>query len=187
MRFFVLLALLPLAACGSDASPEASGEIDVQSNETAEVPPRIGDVAGPEAAPIRVPGPNDVVNVETGEIGVATVQDAEDTYDVNIARMEILDGIDTSGASPQAVRRWLARFQPLAGAGRYDDLDPAVVQEGYTSLVTFLFSDGSAQTIYVQRQPDGLAVLSQPDGPVWRLAPEALRDLVPRADALRAD
>ena len=51
--------------------------------------------------------------------------------------------------------------------------------------MTFLFTDGSARTVYFQKQPDGLAAVSQPDGPVWRLATEAFRDLVPRAAALR--
>ncbi len=180
---FSLVLVLPLAACGSGESPDA----DVVSNETrsALTPPATENVTGGE--PVGLPGPGEIVNVNASEIGVATVQDEEETYDVNMGRMELLDGIDASPASPEAVRSWLARFEPLASAGRYDDLTPEAVREGYTSLVTFLFSDGSAQTLYLQRQPDGLAVLSQPDGPVWRLTPEALRDLVPLANDLRAN
>ena len=84
-RCAAALLALALAAC-SDPAPEASGAGAATSNETAEamVPPPLGDVAGPEAAPTREAGPNEVVFVERGEVGVVTVESADDTYDVDV-------------------------------------------------------------------------------------------------------
>ncbi|OZC02973.1 hypothetical protein [Rubricoccus marinus] len=191
MRYLLPFALLLLAACGSDPAPEApaTGDVEVTSNETATgaVPPRIGDIAGPEAAPTREAGPNEVVFVEVGQVGVVTVESAEGAYDVNLDRMDVREGIDAGAASPEAIDAWLARFAPLEGAGTYRDMTPADVQANYTAVITFVFVDDSGRTLFLQERPDGVAVVSQPDGPVWRLAPEAYADLVPLASRLRTN
>ena len=185
----LFLALLPLAACGSDSAPEASGETSYVSNETTsgEVPPRIGDIAGPEAGPTREAGPNEVVFVEADELGVVTVESGDDTYDVDIAAGDVRMGIDSGAVSQEALDSWLAGFSPLEAMGRYPDLRAEDIMGAYSAILTFVFVDDSGRTLFFQKQPDGVAVVSQADGPVWRLAPEAYRSLVPLVSDLRAN
>ena len=177
-RLLLLAPLaLALAACGSDdaaPTPEASGE--------APTPPATEDVT--EAPPPRVAGPNEVLYLDPEEVGLATVTSGGDSYDVNPELGEVVLGIDGRDAAPEAVREWLGRFAPLDAAGTYDDLDPATLEQDYTALIVFTFSDGSARNLYLQEREDGVAALSQSDGPVWRLEPGVYDGLVPLADAL---
>lgn len=172
--WLLLLPLLVLAACTDSET------------ETVSDPPVVGQVAGPEAEPPVVRGADEVVRIDPTLVGVATVEDSLDTYDVDLEQMNLMLGEVVSEVDSAAVYEWLARFAPLEADGTYDDLDPASFELDYTSLVTFLFEDGSVRTLYVQKQTDGLAVVSQLNGTVWRVAPEALRDIVPTAASLGA-
>lgn len=203
-----LFLSLALAACGSDPAPEprasaADGTLDPselsdvpegadeapdyysRESTAGEVPPRVGDVAGPEAAPSRVAGPGEIVRFETDQIGVVTVEDGDETYDVNVDRMRLTLGTEGSAASAGAIRRWVARFAPLESGGPFEGVDPAEVERDRTALLSFLFSDGSVQTLWIQRRADGLAVLARSGGTVHRLPADRFRDLVPEPDALR--
>ena len=176
-RLLLLAPLaLALAACGSDPAPEAA---DAQASGGA--PPVTEDVTEP---PGPVAGPNEVLTLDPADVGVVTVTSEGDSYDVSPERGEVVFGIDGRPAAPEAVQTWLARFAPLEATGRYDDAAPEALEQDYTALLVFTFSDGSARSLYLQTREDGVAALSQPDGPVWRLEPGAYADLVPPADAL---
>lgn len=183
MRLLFPLLLLALVGCGEDRS---SG--DYTSNETpsAEVPPRVGDVAGPEAVPSVVAGPNEAIRIEPAQVGVVTVSDAAGAYDVNLDQGMVIESIDSAPVDRAAVDAWLAQFAPLDGEATFEGVDPDEVQQDYTSLLTFLFTDGSARDVWLQRRDDGLAVLTRSGGRVFRLPASRYRDLVPEVEALRA-
>lgn len=170
MRAFPLVLLL-LVAC-SDEPPR-------------EAPPRVGDVAGPEAEPSVVTGPTETFRIEPGQVGVVTVQDGMKTYDVNLGRGIVLD----DGEAPldeAAAQAWLSRFAPLDAGTPYEGVTADEVESGYTSLLTFLFTDGSARTLWIERRDDGLAVLTRSGGDVTRLPADDFRRLVPEASSLAA-
>ena len=173
MRVLLFALFVSLAACSTEETPR-------------EVPPRVGDVAGPEAEPSVVSGPNEAFRLETDEVGVVTVSDAAGAYDVNLDRGIVLESIDEAPLDSVAVAAWLARFNPLDGSETYDDVDAELVEQDYTSLLTFLFTDGSARDVWILRRDDGLAVLTRSGGRVFRLPAERYRDLVPEAATLRA-
>ena len=72
MRALLFALLVSLAACSTEEAPR-------------EAPPRVGDVAGPEAEPSVVSGPNEALRIEPDEVGVVTVSDAAGAYDVMVA------------------------------------------------------------------------------------------------------
>ena len=173
MRALLFALLVSLAACSTEEAPR-------------EAPPRVGDVAGPEAEPSVVSGPNEALRIEPDEVGVVTVSDAAGAYDVNVDRGIVLESFDEAPLDSAAVSAWLARFDPLDGSATYDDVDAATVEQDYTSLLTFLFTDGSARDVWILRRDDGLAVLTRSGGRVFRLPAERYRDLVPDVSSLRA-
>jgi hypothetical protein len=85
------------------------------------------------------------------------------------------------------VEQWLGRFTPLEGDARYPDLVADSVTTNVTHRLVFRFTDGSGRTLAIEERADGLAVVSQPNGPVYKLPADGLGDLVPAPEELQAE
>lgn len=172
----VLLLLVPLAACRTEppveSSPEASAVVDGGELQAEEPPP---------------PAPRDVIlSVDADDVSLALVEGEEQSFDLNIAE-RMLEMGDTTALDSVTVRRWLERFSPLAADGVYDSVEPASVQNNYGASVTFVDGADVSRTLFFQRQEDGIAVVVEPEGPVWRVSPEAFASLVPPASDFRSN
>jgi len=164
----VVLALtLVLAACRS-REPQPSEET-------------LDSLAGPTLTAPRVdpPAPDEVLALDTAFVGAVIVERGDGAYTVDVVEGQVTAADGAAPLDRAALGRWLARLAPLRAEGRFDDLTPQAVQNGADATLDFAFTDGSGRTVSFLRHADGVAAVSQDDGPVWRLAADALDALVP--------
>lgn len=142
--------------------------------------------ATPAAVTTRTTG--EVLMLDVEALLQATAEEGEEVY--GIQRDDVGQGWRTVDGRPvdeQVVQQWLGRFTPLEADDRYPDLAPDAVTSNVTHRLVFRFNDGSGRTLAMERRADGLAVVSQPNGPVFKLPADRLHDLVPSPETFRAD
>jgi hypothetical protein len=162
--------------------------------ERAPVPPP--PAANPEASDIVERAPATVATRDSGEVLMldvphllqASAEQGDEVY--GIMRDNTTQPWFTLDGGPvdeQAVEAWLGRFTPLEAEGRYPDLTADQVQSDVTHRLVFRFDDGSGRALALEERPDGLAAVSQDDGPVFRLPAAQLDALVPPRSYFHAE
>ena len=171
-RLLALAFLLPLAACGGKHQSASSPDAQRASQ------------GRPAATDSLAADPHVVVNIDPAYLlRVTLARDGRQyTADVIDGRLE-MEGRDV-GASLAA---WLQRYAPLRADGRIarPGLDPDSLVLHSDAQVSVFFDDGSGRVVSVRRLGgDSLAVVSRPEGPVFRLGADRLDALVPPPEAL---
>ncbi|MDX1530732.1 MAG: hypothetical protein R3362_04330 [Rhodothermales bacterium] len=197
-RLSFLLPLLFLTACWAACGGEPEPLPDPSA---AEAPGRTapeGADEQPGAAPVPAdPGRDngsrtvrdsgEVIRLDLAHVLTATLPNATVGNVQSGGGMELLVGDDVEAVDEAAVRAWLRRYAPLEADGRYAGLDARELYNDPDQRVSFAFDDGSSRTVAFTRRGDSLAVVSQLDGPVFRLPARRLPELVPDPATLRAD
>ena len=168
-RLLPILALF-LAACAGDPAPAPPPAVPVES----------GDVTTRD--------PGEIIMLDLPHLLSVTAEQPDGEL-YGIRRDSVLQPwftLDGAPVNEEAVEAWLTRFTPLEATGRYPDLAAEAITTEPAQRLVFRFDDGSARTLALAPQDDGLAVVSQPNGPVFRLHASVLRELVPEPAALYA-
>jgi hypothetical protein len=172
----VLLTAFLLGACEEPAPPPPAAS------------PENGDLVASASAPITPRAPGEVLMLDVQHLLQASAEEGGEIYGVTRSdATRPWRTLDSGAADEQAVAAWLGRFAPLEADDRYPDLDPDRVMSDVTHRLVFRFDDGSGRTLSLQERADGLAAVSQADGPVFKLPAALLDDLVPPPAALRAE
>lgn len=141
-----------------------------------------------EPALVTATEPDEVLMLDVGALLQATAEEGDDVYGIRRAGAREAWRMLNGGAVDEAfVERWLGRFTPLEADDRYPDLVADSVMSDVTHRLVFRFTDGSGRTLAMEGRPDGLAVVSQPDGPVHKLPVDRLDALVPAPEDLQAE
>jgi hypothetical protein len=181
MRHTLLLAAAAALFLGCERSAPAA--------ETPAADPVSSDIV--EAMPATVTtarAPDEVLRLDVRALLQATAEQNGEVYGIQRDDVEQpWRTIDGGAVDPEAVQRWLGLFTPLEADDRYPDLAPDAVLSDVTHRLVFRFNDGSGRTLAVQQRGDGLAVVSRPNGAVFRLPADRLDALVPPPEAFRAE
>lgn len=150
--------------------------------------PEASDIVESRPATVTTRGPGEVLMLDVPHLLQASAEQGDEVY--GITRDDTTQPwrmIDGGAVDEQAVAAWLSRFTPLEAEGRYPDLTAEQVRTNVTRRLVFRFDDGSGRALALEERDDGLAAVSQADGPVFRLPPERLDALVPPPSDLRAE
>jgi hypothetical protein len=173
-RLFFACVLLSLTGCERSA-PDAEAPAPTVEAEA-------------EPALVTAQGPDEVLMLDVGALLQATAEEGGDVYGIRRADAGQAWRLLNGGAVDEAfVQQWLGRFTPLEAAERYPDLEADSVTASVTHRLVFRFTDGSGRTLALEQRADGLAVVSQADGPVFKLPADRLGALVPAPEDLQAE
>jgi hypothetical protein len=177
MRFALTLLSVSLLLTGCEERSAPDAEVRAPTTE-----------AETEPALVTATEPNEVLMLDVGALLQATAEEGDEVYGIRRAGAGEAWRLLNGGAVDEAfVEQWLGRFTPLEGDARYPDLVADSVMSGVTHRLVFRFTDGSGRTLAMERRADGLAVVSQSNGPVFRLPADRLDDLVPTPEDLQAE
>jgi len=178
---FIVLMLLTAFLLGACEKPSPSPS-------SAPASPGNSDLVESASAPITTRAPGEVLMLDVPYLLQASAEEEGEIYGITRSNVDqpwrTLDG---GPVDEQAVATWLGRFAPLEADDRYPDLDPDRVMSDVTHRLVFRFNDGSGRTLSLQERADGLAAISQADGPVFKLPAARLDELVPLPATLRAE
>lgn len=186
MRLRLLACLLLLSACGGaeeapGTTPAGGGPDVVADGVEAEAPPppEPADL-GTSIEPVPLgSGPDVVADIDPSFLLRATLSRGGQAY-----RLEKVDGRWEVDGRRARVGSWLGLYAPLRADGRATGIVPDSLIFSPDAQVSFFFTDGSGRVVSFGRTGDSLAVVAQPNGPVYRLPPSRLDALVPPAEAL---
>ena len=165
-----------------------AGEEPAPSPAPSAADPETTDLVEPTPTSITTRAPGEVLMLDVQYLLQASAEEEGEIYGVTRSDAnQPWRTLDGGAVDEQAVEAWLGRFTPLEADERYPDLTPDQVMTDVTHRLVFRFDDGSGRALSLQERADGLAAVSQVDGPVFKLPAARLDELVPPPAALRAE
>jgi hypothetical protein len=185
------LAVALLAACGEPEYPPDPGVERQEPAVTSPSPvPSAADLAYVQEALIDdtavAEQPGEIIRLEPERVVGFSVTREGQMYDVERTPEAQLTQDGRPGpASAGAIQQLLARYTPLEAQAVLPNVDAGVVTQQPTHRVLFHFDDESTRDVAFLQHGDFAAVVSQPEGPVYRISAAQLAELVPPPAAMR--
>jgi len=193
----VVFLVLVLAGCRDDpyqpadpADPEPipPGEFEPQGPAPGSMPPIDGG-AVIDSVTVEQPfdrQPGEVARLAPNRVVAISVDSPDFSYSIErLPEPRVVRGPESERPTAAAIDALLARYAPLEGQDVLSGLRADDVRARPTHRIIFHMEDESALEVAFVRRGEFAAAASQAGAPVYRLAAERLRDLVPPLERLR--